>query len=164
MKRLLILTLVLSAFHAGYPAENSTLYYKKGVEEYRAGNFTGAEKSFIRAIELNPYYTLGHYGLGRVYLKQKGGSADSIKHLKKSVSLDPSFAKGWFKLGIAEFLAEKYIESLHSFSEAYKRDRTFIEALYNIGVVYDLLGDNYRAYVHFRLYYKRLKGERESPF
>ncbi len=156
--------LLFFLIHSAESLENSTFYYKKGVNEYRAGNFKGAEKSFIRAIELNPSYTLGHYGLGRVYLKQNGGSAESIKHLKRSVSLDPSFARGWFKLGIAEFLSEKYIDSLHSFNEAYKRDRTFIEALYNIGVVYDLLGDNYKAYVHYRQYYRRLKGERESPF
>ena len=70
-------------------------------------------------------------------------------------------SKGWFKLGLAELLSGKYIESLHSFKEAYDRDKTFIEALYNMGVVYDLLGDDYKAFTYYRLYYRKVKGEKE---
>ena len=143
-------------------AENSTFYYKKGVEFYRAGNFIEAEKSFKQAIEVNPSYSLGYYGLGRVYIIQNGRVTDAIRHLKISVSLDPNFARGWFKLGLAELISGKYIESLHSFSEAYNRDKTFIEALYNMGVVYDLLGDNYKAFTYYRLYYMKTKGIKDE--
>ena len=143
-------------------AENSTFYYRKGVESFKAGNLSEAETNFKQAVEVNPSYTLGHYGLGRVYILQKDKIPLAIKHLKISVSLDPGFVKGWFKLGLAEFVSGKYMESIHSFKEAYDRDKTFIEALYNMGVVYDLLGNDYRAYTYYRLYYLKTKGEKEA--
>jgi len=158
----LILLIVQLNVPGNVYAENSTVYYSRGVESFKAGNLSEAEKSFKQAIEVNPSYTLGHYGLGRVYIMQKGRSADAVKHLKLSVSLDPNFAKGWFKLGLAELISGKYIESLHSFQEAYQRDKTIIESLYNMGVVYDLLGDNYTSYTYYRLYYRRVKGIKDD--
>lgn len=143
-------------------AENSTFYYNRGVELFKAGNLSEAEQSFNKSLEINPSYTLGHYGLGRIYMRQKGKVPDAIKHLKRSVSLDPGFVRGWFKLGLAEMLAGRYVESLHSFREAYDRDKTFIEALYNMGVIYDLLGDDYIAFTYYRLYYKKVKGEKSA--
>jgi tetratricopeptide (TPR) repeat protein len=154
--------MLLALFHFSALAENSTDYYSSGVEFFRSGNFTEAEKSFKKSLEINPYYTLGHYGLGRVYMLRKDKIGDSIKHLKTAVKLDPGFASGWFKLGLAELVSGKYIDSLHSFSEAYGRDRSMIEALYNIGVIYDLLGDEYKAFSYYRLYYKGLKGEKSG--
>lgn len=160
MKRPVLILLAVLLFQIFAYAENSTSYYKKGVELYKAGNMSGAEQSFKKAVETNPSYTLGHYGLGRIYIKQRGKIPDAIKHLKQSVSLDPNFSRGWFKLGLAEFLSGKYIDSIHSFREAYDRDKTFIEALYNIGVIYDLLGKDYTAFTYYRLYTVKIKGEK----
>lgn len=143
-------------------AENSTFYYNKGVESFKSGNYTEAEVNFKEAVKVNPSYTLGHYGLGRIYILKKGKAPDAIKHLKLSVSLDPGFVKGWFKLGLAELISGKYLESLQSFKQAYERDKTFIEALYNMGVVYDLLGDDYTAFTYYRLYYRKAKGESDD--
>ncbi len=166
MKRLIqtlsFLIVLQFVFQANVFAENSSVYYKKGVEFFKAGNFPEAEKSFKQAIEANPSYTLGHYGLGRIYIMQNGRAADAIKHLKIAVSLDPNFAKGWFKLGLAELVSGKYIESLHSFHTAYEKDKTFIEALYNMGVVYDLLGKEYKAFTYYRLYYRKTKGIKDD--
>ena len=144
--------------------ENSTFYYNKGVEFFKADNMLEAENNFKLAVKINPAYTLGHYGLGRVYILQNGKLKDAIKHLKLSVSLDPDFAKGWFKLGLAELISGKYVESLHSFDKAYEKDETFIEALYNLGVAYDLLGDEFKALTYYRLYYRSVRGERTSIF
>jgi tetratricopeptide (TPR) repeat protein len=86
---------------------------------------------------------------------------DAIKHLKLSVSLDPNFAKGWFKLGLAELISGRYIDSLHSFDKAYEKDETFIEALYNMGIAYDILGDEFKALTYYRLYYRSVKGKKD---
>jgi tetratricopeptide (TPR) repeat protein len=144
--------------------ENSTFYYNKGVEFFKANNMLEAENNFKQAVKVNPAYTLGHYGLGRVYILQDGKVKDAVKHLKLSVSLDSDFAKGWFKLGLAELISGKYVDSLHSFGMAYEKDKNIIESLYNIGVVYDLLGDEFKALAYFRLYYKKIKGEKTEIF
>ena len=59
-------------------AENSTFYYNKGVESFKAGNLSEAEKNFKQSIQINPSYTLGHYGLGRVYILQKSKVPDAL--------------------------------------------------------------------------------------
>jgi len=162
LKHNVIIFLILIFYQTGIYAENSTFYYNKGVELFKSGNFTEAEINFKEALKINPSYTLGHYGLGRIYILQKGKAPNAIKHLKISVSLDPGFVRGWFKLGLAELISGKYLESLQSFKQAYERDKNFIESLYNMGVVYDLLGDNYTAFTYYRLYYRRVKGESDD--
>ena len=137
--------------------KTSSFYYDKGVEFFKAGNMIEAENNFKLAVQINPAYTLGHYGLGRVYILQNDKLKDAIKHFKLSVSLDQSFAKGWFKLGLAELISGRYLDSLHSFKKAYEIDETFIEALYNLGTAYDLLGDELNAITYYRLYYRKVK-------
>jgi len=162
LKNAVSILLLLLILQVPVYTENSTSYYNKGVESFKAGNLADAENNFKEAVRVNPSYTLGHYGLGRIYILQNGKAPDAIKHFRISVSLDPGFAKGWFKLGLAELISGKYLESLQSFKQAYDRDKTFIEALYNMGVVYDLLGDNYTAFTYYRLYYRKIKGERDD--
>lgn len=162
MRKVSVIALYLLLLQFYAYAENSTEFYHEGVEFFKAGNYTAAEASFKKALGKNPSYTLGHYGLGKIYMLQKKKVPDSIKHLKLAVKYDPGFARGWFKLGLAELVYGKYVDSLHSFHEAYEKDRTVIEALYNIGVVYDLLGDEYRAFSYFRMYYRGLKGEKSG--
>ena len=146
------------------PGENSTFYYNKGVEFFKADNMLEAENNFKLAVKVNPAYTLGHYGLGRVYILQNGKVKDAVKHFKLSVSLDPNFVNGWFKLGLAELISGKYIDCLHSFKKAYELDETFIEALYNMGAAYDLIGDEFNALACYRLYYRKAKGENITNF
>ncbi|HPS85768.1 MAG TPA: tetratricopeptide repeat protein [Spirochaetota bacterium] len=156
-----LFTFLLMVQSAVY-AENSTFYYNKGVESFKTGDLAEAKKNFKQAVEVNPSYTLGHYGLGRVYIMQQDKIPEAIKHFKLSVSLDSGFVRGWFKLGLAEFIAGRYVESLHSFKEAYDRDKTCVEALYNMGVIYDLLGDDYKAFSYYRLYYRKVQGKKDD--
>ena len=157
MRRYISAILLIILMQISVQGENSTFYYNKGVEFFKADNMPEAENNFKLAVKVNPSYTLGHYGLGRIYILQKGKMNDAIKHFKLSVSLDPNFAKGWFKLGLAELISGRYIDSLHSFEKAYEKDETFIEALYNIGIAYDLLGDDFKALTYYRLYYRKIK-------
>ena len=116
-----------------------------------------AENNFKQAVKAGPASTLAHYGLGRVYILQAGKMKDAVKHLKQAVSLDPNFAKGWFKLGLAELISGRYLDAFQSFKRAYEKDETIVESLYNIGVIYDLLGDEYMAFTYYRLYYRKVK-------
>ncbi len=136
----------------GTPVQ-STVLYREGADLFKKGDIAAAEQKFVESVKLSPSYSLAHYGLGRVYLASKGKTDDAIKSLRHSVELDSGLAKGYFYLGLAEFIGEKYVESLHSFKAAYERDRGFVEALYNMGVIYDLLGNNYMAFVYYRQYF-----------
>lgn len=151
----ILLTLLFCT--ALYPLENSTDLYNRGAELARKGDVDGAIKMFKAAVEANPYYCLAHYGLGRAYLYNKEKNDDAIWHLKKSVDLDKKFAPGYFYLGLAYLFKKKYIYAIHAFKQAYANDSDFVEALYNLGVVYDLMDKEYEAKYYYKMYYDRMQ-------
>ncbi len=120
---------------------NTSALYKDAAKQAKNGNIDQSIELFKKVIEANPYYTMGHYGLGRAYLYKEGKIKDAIKHLAISVKLDKKNAKGYFYLGLAYMLDHKYTHSINAFANSYHLDKTFVEALYNIGVVYDLMMD-----------------------
>ena len=148
---LLLIFLLPVQGYSGPPVQ-STLLYREGAELFKKGDIESAELKFTESVKLSPSYSLAYYGLGRVYLFKEDKIDDAITHLRKSVELDAGLARGYFYLGLAELLAEKHIEALHSFENAYSRDSRFIESLYNIAVIHEHLGNSFKAFVYFRRY------------
>ena len=161
MASVLVLFLSVAALYA---EKNSTEYYSEGLEYARSGRLDLAEQSFKKTIEVNQYYCLGHYGLGRVYMYQAETMDRAIAHLEKAVELDSNFAPAYFYLGIAQMLSNKYVDSIHSFNNAYEKDSRFVEALYNMGAVYDLIGNEYKAFYYYRKYQVELEKLNTLPF
>jgi len=157
----LVLLLCCSASAA---EKNSTEYYNEGLGYAREGRLDLAEESFKKTITANKYYCLGHYGLGRVYMYRPDTMGKAIMHLKKAVELDSNYAPAYFYLGIAQLITEKYVDSIHSFNNAFEKDNRFVEALYNIGTVYELLGDEYKAFFYYRRYLYEAERLKSSPF
>ena len=165
-KIIAVITVFCIFFNSDLSAETasqSTEYYREGVELFKKKDYLSAEKKFAEAVKYSPYYSLGYYGLGRVYLLDGKKIKDAIKNLRKSVELDRDLARGYFYLGLAEFFSGKNIEAIHSFSSAFEKDRKLVESLYNIGVIYDELGNSYKAFSYYRKYINDLKGS-ERPF
>ena len=61
-------------------------------------------------------------------------------------------------------LSNKYVDSIHSFNNAYEKDSRFVEALYNMGAVYDLIGNEYKAFYYYRKYQVELEKLNTLPF
>lgn len=144
--------------------KNSTAYYNEGLEYAKSGRLDMAEQTFKKTITVNKYYCLGHYGLGRVYMYKPETMDKAIIHLKKAVELDSNYAPAHFYLGIAQLITEKYVDSIHSFNNAFEKDNRFVEALFNIGTVYELLGDDYKAFFYYRKYLYEKEILNSSPF
>lgn len=136
--------------------ENSTELYRQGARLAIDGQIDKAILVFTRVVEISPYYCMGHYGLGKAYLYKYGMMDNAIRHLRTAVRLDRKLVKGHFYLGMAYFMAQKYTEAARSFKTAYDYDDTFIEALYNLGVVYEIMDKTYYS----RLYYSRYLEEK----
>lgn len=151
---LLILLFAAAGRLFGSTPARSTVFYREGVELFKKSDFDSAEQKFLDSLKESPSYSLAYYGLGRVYLATDGKNDEAITCLKKSVELDPGLAKGYFYLGLAELLGGRYVEALHSFKNAHDLDRGFVESLYNMAVIYDHLGNSYRAFVYYRQYLK----------
>jgi tetratricopeptide (TPR) repeat protein len=145
--------------------ENSSELYRKGARLAIDGQLDKAILVFKKVVEVSPYYCLGHYGLGKAYLYKYGMMDEAIRHLKSSVKLDRKFVKGYFYLGIAYFMAKKYKLAASAFKSAYANDDTYIEALYNLGVVYEIMEDSYKSYVYFSKYLgEKVKEEEDLVF
>ncbi|MGQ9842173.1 MAG: tetratricopeptide repeat protein, partial [Spirochaetota bacterium] len=109
--------------------------------------YSKAKELFVKAINLNPYYYGGHYGYGKTCL-YLGDIKNAIKHLAIAVKLDATSASGWFYLGFANFFAKHFVRANYCFKEAYRLDTSFVESLYNIGVIYEIIGDTYKSKVY----------------
>jgi tetratricopeptide (TPR) repeat protein len=161
MRNRLIALLVFLIVAPAMARENSTDLYKEGVEQFLQGNYKKAEALFKKTIEVSPWYTLGYYGLGRVYLREPGKVELAVKMLQRSVFLDKNLAKGHFYLGMALQLDKKYPLALHAYKEAYRIDSTIIQSLYNIGVIYDIMKQRHKSFFYFRKY-KEERNKEES--
>jgi tetratricopeptide (TPR) repeat protein len=143
-----------------YPRENSSELYQKGARLAMEGEIDSSIQIFKKVIDMSPSYCLGHYGLGKAYLYKRGTLADAIRHLESSVKLGRRFSKGYFYLGFAFLLTKKYRNAAHAFKMAYAYDNNYIEALYNLGAVYDSMGKKYESQVYFTKYLnERVKKE-----
>jgi tetratricopeptide (TPR) repeat protein len=147
---------------AAEPRENSTELYRKGAKLAINGELDKAIPVFKKVVEISPYYCLGHYGLGKAYLYKPGMIDDAIRHLKTAVELDRKFVKGYFYLGIAYLMAKKYPLAGRAFKQAYSYDDTYIEALYNMGVVYETMDRSYHSMFYFNKYLEERAREAED--
>ena len=143
--------------------ENSSLLYKKAADMAYSGDVEGAIPLFKKVTELSPSFVLGHYGLGKPYLYVDGRLDDAVIELKKAVECDRSFSKAHFYLGMAYMFRKDYASAIDSFHQAYLVDRTCIEALYNMGAIFDFMGHPFKSKRYFGEYRAAKQGDNE-PF
>jgi len=139
--------------------QNSSQLYRQAAEMAQSGNRKGAIPLFKKVIQLSPYYTKGHYGLGKALLYDKSTIPEGIRHLKKAVSLDRRNSAAFFYLGMGYMLSNNYMKSIESFQKAYQLDPNITEALYNIGAVFDIMENKKQSARYFRQYLEKQRRE-----
>jgi len=75
-------------------------YYNMGREYFRRQEFDRAEEKYARAISLNPSFLEAYRGLAMVQ-GRRGKWELSVRTLKESVGVAPTFAPAWMDLGNA---------------------------------------------------------------
>lgn len=151
----LLLAVTILPVSQGFTAGNSTHLYREGAKLALSGNIDSAIAKFKESIARNPYYSMGHYGLGKAYLHRPGKIKDAVRHLQKAVQLDAKNAKAHFYLGIAYMFDKKMVKAIHAFDDAYRNDATLIEAIYNIAAAYDMMGYDSKAFLYFELFLQK---------
>lgn len=158
------LAVLLAAAPAG-ARENSSELYRTGAQLAMQGKLDESIAVFRKVVEISPYYCMGYYGLGKACLYRGGMLDEAIRNLQAAVRLDRRLVRGHFYLGLAYFMARRYMDAAFSFKTAYGYDDTTIEALYNLGVVYEIIEKDYYSKLYFRRYLDaKLKAEEDIPF
>lgn len=106
-------------------------------------NWEEAEESYLRAIDLNPNYTLARLWYAE-YLAAVGRFDEAIIQVQEAGRLDPESLIISVTTGSIYYFAEEYDLAIAQFEETIKKDEGFIRAHFRLGGVYLQTG-NYAA-------------------
>nr|HPI14873.1 tetratricopeptide repeat protein [Spirochaetota bacterium] len=81
---LFLALLVLGSAIETRPGPNSTELYRSAERLALNGRIDEAIAGFQKALEINPHYSLAHYGLGKAYLFRQGLLRQAVYHLERA--------------------------------------------------------------------------------
>jgi tetratricopeptide (TPR) repeat protein len=96
--------------------ESAPVYYSLGDMQYRRGQLVDAERSFRRALQLQPDYDAAQRGLAQV-LAGSGRLEEAESLLRDALRATRSFAN-YFMLGTIEYRAGRYAAAADAFKRA----------------------------------------------
>jgi TolB-like protein/Tfp pilus assembly protein PilF len=107
-------------------------------------DWAGAEREFLRALEVNPNYAAAHHWYA-VYLSAMGRHEEAVTEINRALELDPlsliiSSAKG----RLLQF-AGRYDEAVGQCQKALEMDPNYGEARLNLGLAYEHMGRHEEA-------------------
>ena len=105
------------------------------VKERYEWDFTGAEKEFKRAIELNPNYATAHQWYGES-LSSMGRHQEAIAENKRAQELDPLALIINVALGARFYLARQYDEAVRQLLKTLELDPNFPRVHFRLGLTY----------------------------
>lgn len=117
-----------------------------------------AEHAYERALISNPYHVEALVNLGRL-LHIRGCVDDAITKYRRAINIDSSASVAAFNLGVALEEQDDVAEAIDAYLMAIAAQPELADAHYNVGRLYDRLGENRAAIRHWSAY-KRLVGSR----
>ena len=112
-------------------------------------DWTGAERYFLRAIELSPKSTDAHREYG-AYLVSMGRHDEGIAEMKLAREIDPLSLLTNFNVGWALHGARRYDEAVEEFRKVLEMDSNFAAAHHFLGLAYKWKGMYEEAIVELR--------------
>jgi tetratricopeptide (TPR) repeat protein len=117
--------------------------------EFHDWDWTGAEKEFKRAIELNPSYPTAHSWYGE-YLMVLGRFDDALAELNRANELNPLSTVTNLALGYRFYYARQYQQAIDQFQKTLAMDSSFVPAQVYLGRAYEQNGSRAEALAEFR--------------
>ena len=122
--------------------------------------FHDAERSYVRALELDPHNPAAHLGLCRSYLKRRR-NRQALEEATAAVGLKYHFPAGHYFLGIAQHRLGQPESAVKSLELAISQNPNFAEAHRRLALIYKRsYGDEQRAIEH-RMIANRIRTERK---
>jgi tetratricopeptide (TPR) repeat protein len=115
-------------------------HYNLGVALLAAGRNAEAERSLLKAIEINPDDAKSHNNLALAFSKQ-GRHAEAIDVYIKSIVIEPEHAKSYNNLGIALIKTGRQEEAIAMFQKSIDIQPAFAEPYFNLGRLYLDMGN-----------------------
>jgi serine/threonine-protein kinase len=106
------------------------------VRTFYEWDWSGAEREFQRAIELNPKYPTAHQWYAE-YLAAMGRSDEALTEIRRALELDPLALMVITAVGIIFFYAHEYDRAIEPLQRALDMDPTFPPAHRVLGWVYE---------------------------
>lgn len=97
--------------------DSSVAYTKRGVRHIWAGDDVAAERDLVKALQLDPDNAEAHDDIGVIYAKRQE-YARAIDHFTRTVTIDPTYLKGFHNLGMAYYLSGRDSLALLSVEQA----------------------------------------------
>jgi len=111
---------------------HSSLAYIEAINDW---DWSGAEREFKRAIELNPNYAGSHQGYG-VALALTGRLSEAMAEEKRALQLDPLSLLINGSLGVTLYEARQYDQAIEQERKTLDLDANYLVALMGLGVAY----------------------------
>lgn len=122
----------------------------KGYALVQLKRYDEAMKEYDRALQDKTFATpeVIHLNIGKLY-RLRGDNENAIASMKKSVELNPSFARGYFELGMTYEQMGRNEDSLRSYTDALVGMEESPDLNLRLGMALMKKGDNARAKERF---------------
>ena len=136
------------------PSVEAYEYYLRGrrLQHQHRSSYDEGIRMFLRAIEIDPDYTLAYCGMADSYAwrymykdSSETNLHESENASRKAIALDPNSAEAHTSLGLAISLKKRYDEAAREFEKAIKLNPQLFEAYYYYGRMSFAKGDFPRA-------------------
>jgi len=108
------------------------------------GDYAGAEKYFLKALELTPNYATLHINLGVLY-DATGKPAQAEQYFKKSISLQPGYPEGYFYYARYLQRQSRFEEAIENLKKTISLAAANMHAHHLLMTIYQDLGDEKKA-------------------
>jgi tetratricopeptide (TPR) repeat protein len=119
------------------------------IKMFHDWDWSGAEREYKRAIELDPRSALGYLRYGS-YLKLRGRFDEAITSFKRALALDPLSLQANSLLGIALYASRRYDKSVEQYRKTLDMDPNYLPARFGIGLAYTQKGMYDEAIIAFQ--------------
>jgi len=103
-------------------------------------DFSGAEREYQRALELNPNYSDGHLWRGQL-LSSLGKHGEALAEIRRGMDLDPLSIQARSMYGEALFFSRRYDESIEQLKRVLLLDPNYSPAHRFLAFNYEMIGN-----------------------
>lgn len=93
--------------------------------------------------------------------QRDGKLKDAIEHLQRAVEVDDRNARAWMQLGLAAYERKEYYVAAKAFFRAGRLEPARFEPRYNLGIVFETLGQYVRAIEQYEAALNQAPGQLE---